>query len=474
MVFDLNRRDLLKVAGAVIVSGLPVPQVLVQAQRPKKVIVAGGGIGGLCCAYELTKRGHNVVVLEASGRAGGHVRTIHDPLADGLYADVGAEHITRPGYDLYWQYVEEFRLTALAYPRRDHLVRRIRGRMYTEEMLANRGVLNQLGLNQREVEYLARHPWWDLPNFYFRPYLESFEDEYRPFVAKLDRLDQMPLAELLKQDGASDAAIEFIGSSQASALHVIWHAAILKFRGVPLWPPNVFRIKGGNQVMTDTFAAKLGGRVWLGCPVTGIEHGGAGVTVRYLEAGQEKRAEADYLVCAMSAVMLRKIPVTPDWPEDKGYAIRTIPYYTMARVMFQSRTRFWEKDGGRPNLDFGEEKLHDVWRMAEEVETPRGLLVGSAAPLTTPGEALETFRKVYPGRSEDVEQALVHDWSRDPWAVACETVHYAPGRLVKIWPRIMEPHGRIHFVGAYADNLNWGMEAATRSANRVARSIDAA
>ena len=30
---------------------------------------------------------------------------------------------------------------------------------------------------------------------------------------------------------------------------------------------------------------------------------------------------------------------------------------------------------------------------------------------------------------------------------------------------------RIHFVGAYADNLNWGMEAATRSANRVARAI---
>ncbi len=26
-------------------------------------------------------------------------------------------------------------------------------------------------------------------------------------------------------------------------------------------------------------------------------------------------------------------------------------------------------------------------------------------------------------------------------------------------------------VGAYADNLNWGMEAATRSANRVAKAI---
>jgi monoamine oxidase len=39
---------------------------------------------------------------------------------------------------------------------------------------------------------------------------------------------------------------------------------------------------------------------------------------------------------------------------------------------------------------------------------------------------------------------------------------------------VIEPEGRVHFVGAYADNLNWGMEAATRSAHRVAQAIDAA
>lgn|SRR6185437_990126 len=42
---------------------------------PKKIIVAGAGITGLCCAYELMKAGHDVLVLEASGRYGGHVYT---------------------------------------------------------------------------------------------------------------------------------------------------------------------------------------------------------------------------------------------------------------------------------------------------------------------------------------------------------------------------------------------------------------
>ena len=66
------------------------------------------------------------------------------------------------------------------------------------------------------------------------------------------------------------------------------------------------------------------------------------------------------------------------------------------------------------------------------------------------------------------------DWARDPWVMACEPVNYRPGLLHRFWPTVIEPEGRIQFVGAYADNFNWGMEAATRSANRVARAIDQA
>ena len=68
------------------------------------------------------------------------------------------------------------------------------------------------------------------------------------------------------------------------------------------------------------------------------------------------------------------------------------------------------------------------------------------------------------------------DWRvfRDPWAQLCEREGFAVGQLKKFSPEIIDPHGRIHFVGSYADNLNWGMEAATRSANRVAQQLDQA
>jgi monoamine oxidase len=472
----VDRRDVLKMGATILAGGLAAP---LSCGRPrtnqaKKVIIAGGGITGLSCGYELMKRGHQVVVLEAAGRAGGHVRTLHEGMADGLYADLGAEQFTNPGYDLYWGYVKEFNLPYVYYPRRMGLVRFIDGTFRTEEDLHNRSFLSKMGFNQREVNFLAQNAWWNLPMLYFRPYVENFEDEYKPYEAGLNHLDKTTLGELLRKDGASDRAIRTIGGSNASALHVIWHAAILNLRGVPLFPPDVYRLKGGNQLMTDTLASKLGDRVRLNAPLTGIERADKGVRIAYRDSGQEKSMEGDYLVCCMSAVMLRLIPVKPSWPESKTFAINQVPYYSVARLVFQTKTPFWEQEGRSINWETPDPSLELLWRIAEEVHTRRAALMGWAEASTSRKGALTAFNKFYPGKSGDIEKLIVHNWATDPWAMACETVSYSPGQLTKIWPSIIEPVGRVYFAGAYADNLNWGQEAGTRSARRVAEAIDQA
>jgi monoamine oxidase len=464
----MTRREALALAASML-----LPRQPSQSKRSKRVLVAGGGIAGLGCAWELVRRGHDVTVLEASGRTGGHVFTFREGLDDGLYADGGAEHFTQPGYERYWSYVREFKLPYTYYPRRERLVRWFGGRRYTAEMLADRKILAGFGFNSRESDYLAAHPFDELAGLYYTPFLDSFRDEYKPFDAGLNHLDRLTTTELFQKEGASAAALRFIGGN-GSALQSVWHAAILKLRGVPLFPPKVFRLIGGNQKLPDAFAERLGARVRLRAPVTAIEHGQSGVRITCREGDRTTRLEGEYLVCAMSAVMLRALPVKPAWPEAKASAINGVPYYSDTRVIFQSRSRFWDRDQASPNMEFGDDALYHVWSASEEVATTKGLLAGTASGPGAADKALAVFRKYYPGRSEDIEKAHVVVWALDPWASACERTSYLPGQLSTFWPRLIEPHGRIHFVGAYADNLNWGMEAATRSANRAAEAIDAA
>ncbi len=479
-----TRRAALKTAGLATLGAALLPARAGAAAAKKRVIVAGGGIGGLCCAYELMERGHEVTLLEASRRTGGHVKTIRD-FPDGLYADVGAEHFTKPGYTQYWKYVDKFDLPAMPWGRRQNMYRRIDGQWYTEEQLADPAILARFGFHPREIAHLRERGWTELQSLYLDPYLAKFRDEYQPFGIGLDHLDQAPLGDLL--EGASDAAFRFLGArrrkpgeapspSDSSALFRLWQAAIVRLRGLPAFKREVFHLKGGNQLLPDTFAAKLGGRVRRHSPITAIEHGESGVKVRYSEAEKPREIDADYLVLCISPMLLNGLEVTPAWPEAKAYALANVVMGMQSRVLLQTRTPFWKGDVPSINLETGDSKMGLVYRTADDVPGERCLLMGSGQPVQTPKETIAAFRKFYPGKAADtIERCVVHEWwKEEPTCYGCERHAFPFGQLARMWPHLIAPVGRIHFAGAAYDNLPWGMDAATRSANRVAEAIHAA
>jgi len=413
--------------------------------------------------------------LEASGRHGGHIFTVHDELSDGLYGDGGQEHITKPGYERYRKYIDEFGLTALPYDRRKSLLRSIKGTFYSQKMLNDRSVLTIMGFNKKEVDFLASNPWGELKRLFIDSYLDKFEDEYQPYGVGYDDMDDIPISDIYKKEGASERALQLLGGNNSSALYELWYSSILKRRGVAEFPTDIYHLKGGNQMLPNAFAKRLGARVWLNRQITSIQNGSDKVVVHYNENKAAKTIEADYYVNCIPPPAFKKLPVEPVFSPEKQYALDNITYESYQRFVFQASSKFWLDDGlDTISMNLEHADLWSVWQSAEEVETHRVIVLGTGPGGISPQRALAAFREVYPGKKDTIEQALGRDWTKQKYAPTCERLAFPIGELKKFWPVIMQPEGRIHFAGAYADNLNWGTEAATRSANRVAKEIDQA
>ncbi len=104
---SISRRDFIVRAGGL--AGLGLVSCTTQVDRPKRIVVVGAGMSGLVAAYELSRAGHDVTVLEARERVGGRVLTLRSPFAPGHVAEAGAARIP-PEHDLTLGYARHFAL----------------------------------------------------------------------------------------------------------------------------------------------------------------------------------------------------------------------------------------------------------------------------------------------------------------------------------------------------------------------------
>lgn len=482
----IKRREFIKTtlvagAGAALAPGLAFAAKKISS--PKKIIVAGAGITGLCCAYELMKAGHDVTVLEASGRYGGHVFTGRDGLSDGLYADFGADHITKPGYEKFFEYINEFRLEAIPYPNAEgsehaydkNALKMIGGKFYTAEQLRDPAVLTKMGFNEKEVQFLSKNSFYGLNDLYVKHYTDKFTDPYQPFGVGYDDLDKVPIADIYKKEGASLAALGVMGGKGTSALYYLWRLSLMYSRGIPLSEGETFHLKGGNEQLPIAFAKRLGNKLKLNNPITAIQHNAQGVTVTYKSygAGQEKQMSADFLVNCITLPVFRNIPVTPPLSAAKQYVVDNLAYSSHPFFVFEAANKFWLDDGYQSvNMEFEHPDIYSIWQETNHVDTSRIILKAFGPSGVSPQRVLAAFREVYPGKKDTIEQALTVDWSKDRYAPVCEMEPFPIGEMHKFWPQIMLPEGRIYFAGTYADNMSRGMESCIRSAQRVAQEIN--
>lgn len=443
-----------------------------------RVVVAGAGLTGLAAALELVRAGHDVVVLEASHRAGGRVRTLRERFPGGLHAEAGAARIPR-SHARVGAWCERYGLELAPLSSSDPQVLYVRGTRLRLPGFSMDDMPLPFSEEERAIGLggLGRH--------YFSDPLSAIGDPTEPGwpPASLARYDDVSLRQLLEGRGASEAAVALFtaGSdlgARYSALELLMHFA--------LSGPPFDRIVGGSDRLPRAMADELGDRVRYGRVVRRVEHGDGGVRVRAEVRrgpdGGTETVEADRAVLTLPFTTLRAIEFRPGLSPGKDRAVRSLRYEDSVRVYLETDGRFWREEGlsGFARTDHPME----VWDASHGQEGRRGLLMSYLrGTRAREADALSERRRhdrneaavteVFPGLEGRVTGRSSWSWTRARWALGAYA-YYAPGEMTRLHADVARPEGPLHFAGEHTTVWPGWMEGALASGERAAREVGAA
>ncbi len=476
----ITRRDFLG-RSLSLATAAAVSPLVERRSAPRKIVVIGAGLAGLSAAYELTRAGHDVTILEARSRPGGRVFTLRSPFSDDQYAEAGAGRIP-DNHNLTLHYARLFGLPLEPFlPTRLDRVYRIAGanvRVGPGRDLDLRSI--PLPLTDAE-RALGLGGLWD---HYVTPMADAVGDPKAagwPPVS-LGKFDNATLPDLVRERGASDAAVSLIEfpfyRPEDDPLSALWW---LRDTALARGEKTRFKIRGGNDHLPRAFAHRLRDRIRYDAPVTAIAHDQqqVRVTCTHADTGRPTQVSGDFLICAIPFSVLRTVDVTPAWSAPKQRAIAEMKYDSVSRIYVQTRQRYWERGGlnGFAMTDLPDE----IWQPTYSQPGPRGILmsytfgreaqrIAAMKPAERVTFGMDHIDSVFPGGREHVEHVTSWIWDEEEWSRGAYAI-YEPHQMLSILPAVAAPEGRIHFAGEHTSPWHGWMQGALHSGRRVAHEI---
>jgi monoamine oxidase len=477
----LSRREFVKLSGFAA-GGLSLSTNLTwafpRAVEPrhasgKRVFILGAGLAGLAAGWELHNAGHDVTILEAQLHPGGRVHTIREGLSDNLYAEAGAGRIPA-SHSITLEWVKHFGLELEPfYPTGLSEVALLKGKRV--KIPPDKPVdMSQVPLDLTPEE--RRMGLEALEEHYFGELLRKIGSAVREdWPPEMMRLSDISMEEFLRQRGASADAIHYItgGLEGVAALEYIRDES-------NLYKLTKSKIKGGNDLLPRTFAAKLSDVIRYGCTVEHMERGEDRVRIACRHAGMLDQMEAEAVICTIPYSVLRHMAVAPEWSPEKRKVIDNLYYGPVVRTTYQVSRRYWEDEGLN---GFGtSDKNFSVWHPTHGKPGRRGLLQAYvfedyARRLSDLSESDRLERmigdmdEVHPGLRQHLETVVTKCWLNDPWQRGAYTM-YQPGQQ-KWYSEICKREGRVWFAGEHASQWPGWMQGAIASGIKAAREINA-
>ena len=457
--------------------------------RPLQIVILGAGMAGLCAAYELEKRGHNCVILEAeSSHIGGRVRTLR--FAEGLYGEVGASQVSKL-HALTHHYIRELQLqlcpSVSSTPESYYYVRNQRLRAKDSTNLSDlynlRGSESELTPN----EILAAIVGENLAKLTEQEKAEIFARQIQS--ATVQQMDEQSMLQWCKASGFSDEAIEMMSATSGFLGDLLYFSA-LSFVRVAENHSEMEEIVGGTDRLPSALTDKLESKPRMGCEVIQIERDDEAqkAAAVYREGDALKREEGDFVLCTIPFSVLSQME-TP-FSSGKQRAIRDLSYDSATKVLAVTRNRFWEVDddiyGGSTLTDLPIATI----RYPSDNAQAKDLSVSNSSAVLTAAYAMgsqarllaylspqerhalvqQNLSKVHPQVSQQgtIQQLESWSWDNHRWSLGAWSF-MKPYQHQGLYEHIISPEGRVYFAGEHTStNPAWMQSALESSLQAVA------
>jgi monoamine oxidase len=430
------------------------------------VLVAGAGLAGLAAARDLVRGGARVTVVDARDRVGGRVHTIRSGFVEQQHGEAGADMIEEAQAEIRTLAAElgvglvRILRTGWGYARRDS-----NGRVRILSQSAARG--------------------WSRMSDALRPLTRQYRlAEHRWDSPVIARMSKRSVASWLDEIGADaelrSTATGLRGFFLADPEDLSLSALVDQFASND--EPGgdaMYRIDGGNDRLAAAMALELGDRVKLKTELVALSQRGREVRVSVKQARSVEQLSADYVVIAIPATLLRRVPITPALPVQQHDAIARLQYGRATKTLLQFPKRFW-RSAGRPRALGSDLPTGAVWDGNEEQSGRAGILAllagGHASDATQELVAKQGIAGLaaslqWLGDGGPAVGSHQTVWDADVWArggyAYFDPAYESPLRL---W--LARPAGRLFFAGEHT-SIRWQgyMNGAVESGRRAAAEI---
>ncbi|MEO6432705.1 MAG: FAD-dependent oxidoreductase [Sphingomicrobium sp.] len=470
----------------------------------KSVVVLGAGIAGLVAAYELSRAGYRVKVIEAQDRIGGRAWTIRGQtkieqigrpdqmsnFAPGQYFNPGPTRIPST-HRAVLSYAKRFGVKLEPFVNSNRNAKwDFGGKIHREarHVIDARGQIGELlakAIDQHRLDGVAPKGEVEMIRQFLAPW--ALLDRKGKYVGDgASGYAAAPGAYANAPVGLDPLSWKELLPSESIALPYL-------FELIPDMQATMLQPVGGMDRIVYAIYDQVKPLVQLNSPVSAIRQTGGKVTI---EHGTERQVTvADYCVCTIPMPVLARIP--SDFSPAKKKALTSVKYLKSVKLAFQA-PRFWEEDddiyGGPAWTDRANENM---LYPSNDFGAPLGVLVAAYCAGWTGRNnpdafaalshkeririCIEAVEAMHPGRSKllsspvqvawgltKYSEGVGPEWPGGPGSSGARPAEYT---------ELARPEGPIVFAGehlSYAQTWQEGAVLASHEAMKLVHSMVAA